>query len=191
MVLKKCNNLLLLFFFSPLMGVSQNHDNLHGQKQLFNDNWKFAREEFKDASVIKFDDSKWQSVTLPHDWAIAGPFAEEFGPRSGGLPIYGIGWYRKHFIVPAIEKGKQVDFIYLENPQAIKHIDEARGGVTVFQAATLQKEEKVITNGGRVLTVSALAGSLPEALELCVETLDQIHFEGMYYRPDIGYEFVD
>lgn len=90
-----------------------------------------------------------------------------------------------------IVKGKQVDFIYLENPQAIKHIDETRGGVTVFHAATLQREHKVITNGGRVLTVSALAGSLPEALELCVETLDQIHFEGMYYRPDIGYEFVD
>ncbi|MFS8081921.1 MAG: phosphoribosylamine--glycine ligase [Ginsengibacter sp.] len=90
-----------------------------------------------------------------------------------------------------IEKGKRIDFIYLENPQAIKHIDETRGGVTVFHAATLQKDKKIITNGGRVLTVSALAGSLPEALELCVETLDQIHFDGMYYRPDIGYEFVD
>ena len=90
-----------------------------------------------------------------------------------------------------IEKGKQIDFIYLENPQAIKHIDETRGGVTVFQAATSQKDKKVITNGGRVLTASAIAGSLPEALELCVETLDQIHFDGMYYRPDIGYEFVD
>ncbi len=90
-----------------------------------------------------------------------------------------------------IEKGKQIDFIYLENPQAIKHIDETRGGVTVFHAATLQKENKVVTNGGRVLTASAIAGSLPEALELCVETLDQIHFDGMYYRPDIGYEFVD
>ncbi|MBS1735192.1 MAG: phosphoribosylamine--glycine ligase [Bacteroidetes bacterium] len=90
-----------------------------------------------------------------------------------------------------IEKGKQIDFNYLENPQAIKHIDEAGGGVTVFHAATIQKNTEVLTNGGRVLTASALSDSLPEALELCIETLSQIHFEGMYYRPDIGYEFVD
>ena len=88
------------------------------------------------------------------------------------------------------KKGFAIDFGYLENPQAIKHID-ADGGVMVFHAATKQEGEHIVTNGGRVLAVSALADSLAEAIELSKEILGQIHFEGMYYRTDIGYEFIE
>jgi phosphoribosylamine--glycine ligase len=90
----------------------------------------------------------------------------------------------------AYKKGYEIDFNYLENPEAIKHID-SKGGIMVFHAGTQAESEKAITNGGRVLAVSALADSLAEAIELCNETLDQIHFEGMYFRKDIGYEFID
>jgi phosphoribosylamine--glycine ligase len=41
------------------------------------------------------------------------------------------------------------------------------------------------------LAVSALADTLGESIELSKETLEQIHFDGMYYRNDIGYEFID
>ncbi|KAH7140011.1 glycoside hydrolase superfamily [Dactylonectria estremocensis] len=45
------------------------------------------------------DDSEWESVTLPHDWAIAGPFYTEDDPIVGGgmgrLPVHGVGWYRR------------------------------------------------------------------------------------------------
>ena len=47
------------------------------------------------------------------------------------------------------------------------------------------------SNGGRVLAVSAMEDTLAEAVELSKEILDQIHFEGIYYRSDIGYEFID
>ena len=87
----------------------------------------------------------------------------------------------------AYKKGFAIDFGYLENPQVVKNID-ADGGVMVFHAAT-KKEVHIVTNGGRVLAVSALADSLAEAIELSKEILGQIHFEGMYYRSDIGYEF--
>ncbi len=87
------------------------------------------------------------------------------------------------------KKGFPIDFGYLQNPEAIKHID-ANGGMMVFHAGTRQENEEVVTNGGRVFAVSSLANSLAEAIELSIETLNQIHFEGMYFRSDIGYEFI-
>lgn len=56
-----------------------------------------------------FDDRGWQSVTLPHDWAIAGPFLEK-GPYGGmgRLPSWGIGWYRRNLDIPASLRGKSV-----------------------------------------------------------------------------------
>ena len=91
----------------------------------------------------------------------------------------------------AYKKGFAIDFDYLENPESIKHIDSEEGGVMVFHAGTKQEGKQVVTNGGRVLAVSSLADSLAEAIELSKEILSQIHFEGMYYRKDIGYEFID
>ena len=96
---------------------------------------------------------------------------------SGGYPL-------------EYKKGVPVEFGYLENPQAIKHIDE-HGGVQVFHAGTKLENGETVTNGGRVLAVSALAGTLAETIELSKEILEQIHFEGMYYRSDIGYEFFE
>ena len=88
------------------------------------------------------------------------------------------------------KKGLPIDFGYLENPEARKHIDED-GGVMVFHAGTKQLNDEVVTNGGRVLAVSALADSLGDAIELSKSILDEIYFEGIYYRKDIGYEFVE
>ncbi|MGO4222852.1 beta-galactosidase GalB [Lysobacter sp. TAF61] len=56
-----------------------------------------------------FDDREWQAVTLPHDWAIAGPFLRE-GPYGGmgRLPSWGIGWYRRKLDIPASDRGRSV-----------------------------------------------------------------------------------
>lgn len=56
-----------------------------------------------------FDDSDWQRVTLPHDWAIAGPFLET-GPYGGmgRLPSSGIGWYRRSIEVSPGDAGKSI-----------------------------------------------------------------------------------
>ena len=85
--------------------------------------------------------------------------------------------------------GFRIDFGYLENPHIKKHI-QADGGVMVFHAGTKEENGEVITNGGRVLAVSSLAETLSEAIDRSKEILEQIHFEGMYYRSDIGYEFI-
>ncbi|KAK0615076.1 glycoside hydrolase family 2 protein [Bombardia bombarda] len=60
----------------------------------------------------KSDDSSWESVTLPHDWAIKGPFytAENavIGGGMGRLPSQGVGWYRRKLSIGAADKGKTI-----------------------------------------------------------------------------------
>lgn len=88
------------------------------------------------------------------------------------------------------QTGFKIDFGYLENPHIKKHI-QADGGLMVFHAGTKEENGEVVTNGGRVLAVSALAETLSEAIDRSKEILEQIHFDGMYYRRDIGYEFIE
>jgi phosphoribosylamine--glycine ligase len=61
--------------------------------------------------------------------------------------------------------------------------------VLVFHAGTKINEDEVLTNGGRVLAVSSFGNNITEAVSKSVAALDQISFEGMYFRRDIGYEF--
>ena len=60
-------------------------------------------------------------------------------------------------------------------------------GVQVFHSGTSQADGQMLTAGGRVLGVTAVAPSLEEALALDYEALKLIHFDGMYYRRDIGH----
>ncbi|MGF1923244.1 MAG: glycoside hydrolase family 2 TIM barrel-domain containing protein [Bacteroidia bacterium] len=68
----------------------------------FNKDWKFFLGDDENAKEIQFDDSKFRSLTLPHDWSIEGPFDERnpSKPEGGGLPT-GVAWYRKEFVAPA------------------------------------------------------------------------------------------
>ncbi len=56
----------------------------------------------------------------------------------------------------------------------------------VFHAGTQQKGDRLLTAGGRVLAVTALGASLPEARTRAYEGVARIHFDGMQYRRDIG-----
>ena len=69
--------------------------------QQFTTGWKFLQADAPGAEKPAFDDSAWKSVTLPHDWSIAGPPKEDAPSRGAGafMPT-GVGWYRKTFTVP-------------------------------------------------------------------------------------------
>lgn len=91
---------------------------------LLEKNWKFLNSEAVNAMQPSFDDKHWQSVTVPHDWAIYGPFDRKHDlqevavtqngetiattktGRTGGLPYVGIGWYRTRFSVPKFSKNQ-------------------------------------------------------------------------------------
>jgi len=87
-------------------------------EQLLLSGWKFQMGAVQGAQAANFDDSAWQNVSIPHDWAISGPFdknidiqvvaieqngereATEKTGRSGSLPWIGEGWYRTQITVP-------------------------------------------------------------------------------------------
>jgi beta-galactosidase len=92
---------------------------------LLDKNWKFIQSDVPEALKMKFDDQQWQTVNIPHDWAIFGPFDEKHDlqivavtqngeskatkktGRTGGLPYTGVGWYRTTFSVPEYSSGMQ------------------------------------------------------------------------------------
>ncbi|MDR2982467.1 MAG: DUF4982 domain-containing protein [Puniceicoccales bacterium] len=57
---------------------------------------------------VAFDDTGWRSLDVPHDWGIEGPFRIELTGETGKLPWKGIGWYRKHFTIPAADVGQRI-----------------------------------------------------------------------------------
>ena len=74
---------------------------LSGERRVsFNDAWRFLKAEAKAAEQPDFNDTGWDEIRLPHDWAIAGPFDSNLNPHTGALPIFGTGWYRKRFGLP-------------------------------------------------------------------------------------------
>ena len=70
-------------------------------------------------------------------------------------------------------------------------LDKIIPGSLIFHSGTKQENDHVITNGGRVLTVTCLAPDLKKAVENCNNNLEEIFFEEMYFRSDIGYEFTN
>jgi phosphoribosylamine--glycine ligase len=60
-------------------------------------------------------------------------------------------------------------------------------GIQIFHSGTAQVGGQLLTAGGRVLGATAAAGSLKEALARAYQAMAEIHFEGMYYRRDIGH----
>ena len=78
----------------------------------FNENWKFTKGNPANAEAVDFDDNSWESLNVPHDWAISGPFNENEPGHTGKLPWKGEGWYRKTFTVDQADEGKLVYFLF-------------------------------------------------------------------------------
>lgn len=73
----------------------------------------------------------------------------------------------------------------------IEGLEEAASeGVEIFHAGTAQRGDHYVTSGGRVLGVAASGATLGEALERAYAGMAKIHFQGMYFRRDIGWRAV-
>ena len=77
------------------------------------------------------------------------------------------------------EKGKEIT------------IGELDADVDLFHAGTARKDGKLVTSGGRVLGVVAKGETLEQARQKVYANAERIHFEGMYYRKDIGIKYQD
>lgn len=80
-------------------------------KKNLNENWKFYPGECEPAWYKGFDDSAWETVSLPHDWSVTLPFSKENSSGTGYVSG-GIGWYRVRFRLPAAYEGKRVGIVF-------------------------------------------------------------------------------
>ena len=88
--------------------------------------------------------------------------------------------------VMAVSGGYPGDY---EKGFKITGLDQPLNDALLFQAGTKEAEGQVVTNGGRVLCATAFGATVAEAVGRSKEILGQIHFDEMYYRRDIGFEF--
>lgn len=74
-----------------------------------------------------------------------------------------------------------------EKGKAIRGLEDIRQAIP-FHAGTRLDKKEVVTDGGRVLAVTALGDTLGEALEFAYANVRKLDFEGMYYRKDLGFD---
>jgi len=117
----KKHSLIILSLFFISVGVLAERN-----VTVLDTGWKFINKEIRDAELLNFDDSCWEVVDVPHDWAIDKPFdmnhdkqwvqviedgeseARLRTGRTGALPIFGVGWYRKELTINQEDAGKRV-----------------------------------------------------------------------------------
>ena len=105
---------------------------------------------------------------------------------DGTLADFRLEWNSGYAVSIIIASGGYPDEYKKGFP--ITGIDEAEKteGVVVFHAGTKREGNSLVTDGGRVLSVSAVGNTLKEALDRAYEAVEKIHFEGMHFRRDIG-----
>ena len=146
------------FFFSFLIiyifcfyTEAQNREVLNLQSD-----WKFSKGNHPNAVLTDFDDSLWESITVPHDWAIYGPFdkevdkqtvaieqngekiASEKTGRTGALPYIGEAWYRTKFELSNFNENNKVLIVFegaMSEPEVFlngKKVGEWKYGYSYF-----------------------------------------------------------
>lgn len=85
--------------------VKVTSDTDQSRNRDFNEDWKFYLGTSSSAQNVNFDDSSWESVSLPHDFSITQTYTTSGEAESGFLPG-GTGWYRKTFVLPESDAEK-------------------------------------------------------------------------------------
>ena len=101
--------LQLLFLILPLSLAAGNG---FGESVKINNNWKFTLSDVRNGESVDFNDSRWQNISLPHDWSVKGQLSPTLASCTGYLPG-GIGWYRKTIDIPTDREGEKV-YLYFE-----------------------------------------------------------------------------
>ena len=125
--MNKFNCLIFFVVFCTFTSKAQSSFNAPentNRDRLFDSGWLFERGDAIGAENTSFNDSKWRSLTLPHDWSIEdvtmnedstaiGPFSKKSpGTFNTGYFMGGTGWYRKHFKLSANDAKKQVSILF-------------------------------------------------------------------------------
>jgi len=137
----------------------------------FNADWKLIRQDAPGADQAGFDDSAWATVSLPHTWNDVDTYrayaSHGGGDRSGAYA--GIGWYRKHFRLPADAKGRKVFLVFEGLKQAARFY---------LNGAAIGKFENGVTPCGLDLTAAAKFGDADNVLAVKVDNSADYREEG-------------
>ena len=92
--------LVAIVFCWPVFGITEDQS---PRRQLsLSTGWKFYLGNINGAQIESFDDSRWESINLPHTWNA------QDGQDGGNNYFRGTGWYRKHFYAPSVWKTREV-----------------------------------------------------------------------------------
>ncbi len=150
--------------------------------EILRRNWRFCRQDPLDAADPDFDDSAWSGVTVPHDWAVAGPFDPEHDTqelaiwedgekkpsthvgRTGALPHVGVAWYRRQLEIPADAAGKH---FRLEFDGVMSHSKVYVNGIAVgswpFGYASFAFDVTAAITAGAANTIAVRVDNKPGA----------------------------
>lgn len=131
---------------------------------------------------VRFGDPETQSILLRLDSDL---FDIMYATACGKLDEVNIQWKDEHVACLVLASGGYPG--KYEKGKVITGLEQVNDDIVVFHAGTAyNKDGKIVTNGGRVLNICALAPSLEEAREKVYHAAKVIHFDNCYYRHDIG-----
>ena len=134
---------------------------------------------------VRFGDPETQ-VTFPR---LKGDLLEVLlAVRGGTLNQINLEWYSQPAVCVVLASGGYPD--KYETGKEIKGLDNLTGmkGIFPFHAGVRKEEERLLTDGGRVLGITATGKDLRRAIRRAYQAVEKIHFEGVYYRRDIGFK---
>lgn len=131
---------------------------------------------------VRFGDPETQSILLRLDSDL---FDIMYATACGKLDEVNIQWKDEHVACLVLASGGYPG--KYEKGKVITGINQVNDDIVVFHAGTAYNDKgEIVTNGGRVLNICALAPSLEEAREKVYHAAKVIHFDNCYYRQDIG-----
>ena len=102
----KLASLIFILFQNLLVWSQQRHN------YTINDQWKFYKGALESPTTVDFDDSRWETISIPHDWAISEPFIIDGDGSTGKLPWKAEGWYRRSLDISPNYEGKRLYLIF-------------------------------------------------------------------------------
>lgn len=129
---------------------------------------------------VRFGDPETEAILPRLESDILDMFVKTI---DGTIQQDGLKWSSKSCVCTIIASGEYPEAC--ENSRIISGLDEIDENIMVFHAGT-KREKDIVTNGGRILAITALADSLDEGRTLVYDSIKKVHFDGMQYRKDIG-----
>ena len=174
--------LIILSLFAGLSFYTHTLSAQSRKEYLLENDWKFTKGDLKGAEAASFNDKKWETVTVPHDWAIKGPFNGnndlqevqivqngETGKslkagRTGGLPFIGTGWYRKQLPASVFKAGQHAVLLFdgaMSNPRVF--VNGAEAGHWAYGYNSFSIDVTKFLKEGQSNVLAVRLENLPEA----------------------------